>query len=190
MSNVAGKPYLGRDLPKASWRLAAIAALSASIAAFAAGAPALAQVSAQQPQPTAGKIPALASAKFAWLALGVDWLDPPAGLVEVITSPPLSPATHRLAVGHEIRLAKDPLSTAAGDDHCSGVSAHADVAPQPMTESMTAAASRMTRATVTRVPLACIGPMMTKRPGMVPPCDRLPAVVRNFYRIPGVRSTG
>src|SRR5262249_61592965 len=27
-----------------------------------------------------GKIPELASAKFAWLALGVDWLDPPAGL--------------------------------------------------------------------------------------------------------------
>ena len=79
MSNVAGKPHPGRDL-SAPWRLAAIVALAASVAAFAAGATALAQVSAQQPLPAAVKIPALGSAKFAWLALGVDWLDAPAGL--------------------------------------------------------------------------------------------------------------
>jgi hypothetical protein len=79
MSNVAGKPHPGRDL-SAPWRLAAIVALAASVAAFAAGATALAQVSAQQPLPAAAKIPALGSAKFAWLALGVDWLDAPAGL--------------------------------------------------------------------------------------------------------------
>ena len=72
MSDVAGKPHLGRDLT-AAWRLAAIVALGASVAAFAAGAP------AQQGEPAAGQIPALSSAKFAWLALGVDWLDPPAG---------------------------------------------------------------------------------------------------------------
>ena len=77
MSNVAGKPHLGRDLSKAPWRTAAIMAL---VAAFAAGAPALGQVSAQPPEPAASEIPALASAKFAWLALGVDWLDAPAGL--------------------------------------------------------------------------------------------------------------
>ena len=75
MSNVAGKPHLGRDL-SAPWRLAAIVAL---VAGVAAGAPARAQASAQQGEPATGKIPALSSAEFAWLALGVDWLDPPAG---------------------------------------------------------------------------------------------------------------
>ena len=80
MSDVAGKPHPGRDLAKAPWRLAAIVALSAGVAAFAAGAPARAQVSAPQGEPANGKIPALSSAKFAWLALGVDWLDPPTGL--------------------------------------------------------------------------------------------------------------
>lgn len=34
-----------------------------------------------QPGPSAnGKVPELASHEFAWLALGVDWLDPPAGM--------------------------------------------------------------------------------------------------------------
>src|SRR6202035_4352783 len=44
---------------------------------LAVSAPALAQVSAQEPAPAGDKIPALASVQFAWLALGVDWLDPP-----------------------------------------------------------------------------------------------------------------
>jgi hypothetical protein len=41
--------------------------------------PALAQVPSYA-QAEKGTIPELASAQFAWLALGVDWLDPPAGL--------------------------------------------------------------------------------------------------------------
>ncbi len=85
MSNVAGKPNLRRvsKAPrrlKAPSRLATILTLGASIAAFAAGAPGLAQISAPPAEPAGSKIPALASSKFAWLALGVDWLDPPPGL--------------------------------------------------------------------------------------------------------------
>jgi hypothetical protein len=49
---------------------AAAAALSVSVMIFAAGA-AAAQAQAKD------QIPALASADSAWLALGVDWLDPP-----------------------------------------------------------------------------------------------------------------
>jgi hypothetical protein len=56
-------------------RFASILAL-ASVSLLAAGAPYLAQAQA----PANGKIPALASAEFAWLALGVNWLDPPPGL--------------------------------------------------------------------------------------------------------------
>ena len=79
MSDVAGKPHSGRNLPKAPpRRLAAMVALGVSVAAFAADAPTRAQVSVQQGGPSAGNVPALASAKFAWLALGVDWLDAPA----------------------------------------------------------------------------------------------------------------
>ena len=80
MSNVAGKPDRGRAPSKAPWRCAAIVALITSVAASTVDVPALAQVSSQQSEPAAGKIPALASVKFAWLALGVDWLDPPPGL--------------------------------------------------------------------------------------------------------------
>jgi len=57
---------------------AVIAALSAGATVFRAGAEALAQAASQGPAP--GKIPELASAQFAWLVLGVDWLDPPPGL--------------------------------------------------------------------------------------------------------------
>jgi hypothetical protein len=52
---------------------AAAAALGAGVVIFAAGA-ATAQTALKD------GIPALASMNFAWLALGVDWLDPPAGL--------------------------------------------------------------------------------------------------------------
>jgi hypothetical protein len=72
MPDFAGKPRHRRHL--SDW--ASIVALSASVAAFAAGASARAQT----PEPAGSKIPALASARFAWLALGVDWLDPPPGL--------------------------------------------------------------------------------------------------------------
>ena len=48
-------------------------------AALVAGAAMLAPSAAAQ-APKKDGIPALASMNFAWLALGVDWLDPPAGL--------------------------------------------------------------------------------------------------------------
>jgi hypothetical protein len=53
-----------------------IVTLSASIAFLAAATPALSQ--GQGPAP--GKVPELASTHFAWLVVGVDWLDPPPGL--------------------------------------------------------------------------------------------------------------
>jgi hypothetical protein len=55
---------------------AAIAALGASVAVFTPCAFTFAQEEAS----AKAKIPDLASAQFAWLALGVDWLDPPPGL--------------------------------------------------------------------------------------------------------------
>ena len=55
-------------------RCVSIAGVVASVGVFAVGASARAQAPSQE------QIPDLASAKFAWLALGVDWLDPPAGL--------------------------------------------------------------------------------------------------------------
>jgi hypothetical protein len=61
-------------------RPAVVAAVAASIAVLAAGAPALAQTSSQPPEPAKDKIPRLASVQFAWLVVGVDWLDPPRGL--------------------------------------------------------------------------------------------------------------
>jgi hypothetical protein len=74
MSKFAGKPILRRHLFMKLLRRASIAALGASVAAFAVGA------SAQQHEPTKGKVPELASVQFAWLVVGVDWLDPPPGL--------------------------------------------------------------------------------------------------------------
>jgi hypothetical protein len=59
-------------LCKGLLRGATAAVLGAGVAIFAAGAAAQA--------PMKDGIPALASMTFAWLALGVDWLDPPAGL--------------------------------------------------------------------------------------------------------------
>jgi hypothetical protein len=61
-------------------RLALMAALAASVAVVTSGAPAWAQASSQHEEPANGKIPQLASAQFAWLVVGVDWLDPPPGL--------------------------------------------------------------------------------------------------------------
>jgi hypothetical protein len=58
---------------------AAIAAL-ASVALFAASPSTLAQGPAQEQGLARTKIPELASAQFAWLALGVTWFDPPPGL--------------------------------------------------------------------------------------------------------------
>jgi len=60
-------------------RCATITAL-AVIALGATGACARAQVFSQEQGTANGKIPELASAQFAWLALGVTWLDPPPGL--------------------------------------------------------------------------------------------------------------
>jgi hypothetical protein len=64
---------------RASGVLRRVAAAALVVLQGAADAPALAQASSQA-QAEKGKIPELASAQFAWLALGVDWLDPPAGL--------------------------------------------------------------------------------------------------------------
>jgi hypothetical protein len=60
-------------------RYISTAAIGASIALLAAVASALAQAPSQQASASTN-IPELASAQFAWLALGVDWLDPPPGL--------------------------------------------------------------------------------------------------------------
>jgi hypothetical protein len=66
-----------------------VAALGAGFAAIATGAIAF----AQQPAETSvkSKVPELASAEFAWLVLGVDWLDPPAGLRGPIRQDPAYP---------------------------------------------------------------------------------------------------
>jgi hypothetical protein len=69
-----------RDPFKVSRRYASVAALVAIVVVFATWPSALKQASAQVQGPVENKIPVLASAEFAWLALGVDWLDPPAGL--------------------------------------------------------------------------------------------------------------
>jgi hypothetical protein len=79
MSKPVRDSRLRCDPCKTLTRCATVAAL-ASIAVFAAGASALAQAPAQEQGPAGGKIPELASAQFAWLALGVTWFDPPPGL--------------------------------------------------------------------------------------------------------------
>jgi hypothetical protein len=61
-------------------RLSKIAAvLGAGVTVLTAYANALAQPAAPAETPARDKIPELASAEFAWLVLGVDWLDPPPG---------------------------------------------------------------------------------------------------------------
>ena len=74
MSKFTANANVSRGPSSALVRWAAIAALGAGVAIFATGAP------AQERGTAKAKIPDLASARFAWLALGVDWLDPPPGL--------------------------------------------------------------------------------------------------------------
>src|SRR5437762_13922095 len=80
MSKLAKGRIRRHDLPKTLMRCASIAALGVSVAVFAAGTPLRAQAPAQEPRPANGNIPELASTHFAWLVVGVDWLDPPPGL--------------------------------------------------------------------------------------------------------------
>ena len=61
-------------------RYISIAAVGAGIAMLALSASALAQGPSPEQASAGPHIPELASAQFAWLALGVDWLDPPPGL--------------------------------------------------------------------------------------------------------------
>jgi hypothetical protein len=72
MSTRAENPTFIRDLTKLLMRCVAGVVLGAAVAVSGPGA--------QAQEPAKGQIPDLASAKFAWLALGVDWLDPPPGL--------------------------------------------------------------------------------------------------------------
>lgn len=72
LKRVCGNLY--RLSPKALLRVTATVALGAGIACVALAT----QVGAQDPGKV--KIPELASTNFAWLAFGVHWFDPPAGL--------------------------------------------------------------------------------------------------------------
>jgi hypothetical protein len=85
------KSNVRRDLSKALRVEALILALSATVAVFTAGIPACMQANAQEQAPKQGRIPELASSKFAWLALGVNWLDPPPGLRGPIKQDPAYP---------------------------------------------------------------------------------------------------
>src|SRR5262245_2120367 len=102
-----------RVLCKAIARFASVAALSACAAVFTADAPAFAQTPSQAQRPAHGKIPELASAGFAWLVLGVDWLDPPLGLGRgPIRSDPAYPQRGNRDGGQvtpRIGNAKDPV---------------------------------------------------------------------------------
>jgi len=80
MSKFDNGPNAHCDAFKVLRRCASIAAFVAIVAVFATDPSALGQTSAQEQASAANKIPHLASAQFAWLALGVDWLDPPAEL--------------------------------------------------------------------------------------------------------------
>src|SRR5579862_6006584 len=78
MWKLARTPGFHGHVPRALTRSAVIGALGIGVVAFAVGASGATRAAAQEGRQ--GKIPELASARFAWLALGVDWLDPPAGL--------------------------------------------------------------------------------------------------------------
>jgi hypothetical protein len=80
MSKFAANSKLHREPSRAPLCRGAMAAFVAGVAILGAGVPAPAQAPSQQRGPAKDKIPALASAQFAWLALGVEWLEPPAGL--------------------------------------------------------------------------------------------------------------
>jgi len=79
MSRTAS-PHLHHGLFQALIRLGSIVALGASIFIIAAGVSSRAQAPVRDPEAATAKIPELGSAEFAWLALGVDWLDPSPGL--------------------------------------------------------------------------------------------------------------
>ena len=81
------KSDVRRGLSSAFKRGAAIAALGAGIALAGVSALALAQTQTTAEE----KIPALGSREFAWLVLGVDWLDPPQGLRGPIRPDPAHP---------------------------------------------------------------------------------------------------
>ncbi len=74
MSNRASTAFPRHRLRKGLLQRAAAVALGASAAIFAASGPASAQA------PAKSELPALESVDFAWLAFGVHWFDPPAGL--------------------------------------------------------------------------------------------------------------
>lgn len=80
MSKSERKSTLRLDPFNALRRCASMAVLAASVTVVAGGAPARAQASSQHEEPANGKAPQLASVQFAWLVVGVDWLDPPPGL--------------------------------------------------------------------------------------------------------------
>ena len=73
MSRRASNADRRRGFSKGLLSGAAAAALGGSVMIFAAGA-------ATAQAPAKDQVPALASTNSAWLALGVDWLDPPPGL--------------------------------------------------------------------------------------------------------------
>jgi hypothetical protein len=75
MSNVA--KAANRDLWKVPRRRASRAVAAAILMVIAAAALAHAQSPSQDRAAAPNGIPDLASAQFAWLVLGVDWLDPP-----------------------------------------------------------------------------------------------------------------
>jgi len=91
-------------------RCASVAAL-ASIVVFAACSSAPAQAPSQEL--ATGKIPQLASAQFAWLALGVTWFDPPPGLgrgpIKADPAHPYVGNRDRGQVTLHIGNAKDPV---------------------------------------------------------------------------------
>jgi hypothetical protein len=78
MSNVA--KAANRDLWKAPRQRASRAVAAAILMVIAAAAFAHAQSPSQDRAAASNGIPDLASAQFAWLVLGVDWLDPPPGV--------------------------------------------------------------------------------------------------------------
>src|SRR5262245_5208016 len=71
---------MAKFVSRALMRRASIAAIGAGIAVLAIAASPVAQAPSREQASASPSIPERASAQFAWLALGVDWLDPPPGL--------------------------------------------------------------------------------------------------------------
>jgi hypothetical protein len=97
---------------KTLMRCASVAAV-AGITLMTASTSALAQAPAQEQAVAIGKIPELASAQFAWLALGVTWFDPPPGLgrgpIKADPAHPYVGNRDRGQVTLHIGNAKDPV---------------------------------------------------------------------------------